>query len=244
LQVAREIKLDNAAPSVQFHYGTFDPTTSDSAPVPRVGTLALVDAVHLSFSLCIGATGSYVPYHSLIRTHATFMPDADWAINRSLPSLIPVPRLLAPVLTPSHFLTTRHQWFTCVRLSESHLTDFSPPFSTTLTTGTLDPRRLWRFEACSCKPTSRDLPSSLVKHQSRTSCDDFVRNTRPVGKIRAKRFRRPISQLRDSRERLNSSVANRVPWWKIVCQRASRRTQSDERNDGGFHPGPAILRAT
>jgi hypothetical protein len=23
------------------------------------------------------------------------------------------------------------------------------------------------------------LPSSLVRHQSRTSCDDFVRNTRP-----------------------------------------------------------------
>jgi hypothetical protein len=180
LQVAHEIKLNNVAPSVQFHYGTFDPTTSDSAPVLRLGTLALVDAVHLSFSLYIGATGSYVPYHSLIRTHATFMPDAGWAIDRSLPSLIPVPGLLAPVSTSSHFLTTRHQWFTCVRLSESHLTDFSPPFPTTLTTGTLDPRRLWRFEACSCKPTSRDLPSSLVKHQSRTSCDDFVRNTRRV----------------------------------------------------------------
>src|ERR1019366_6419053 len=183
LQVAREIKLNNAAPSVQFHYRTFDPTTSDSAPVPRIGTLALVDAVHLSFSLYIGATGSYVPYHSLIRTHATFMPDADWAINRSLPSLIPVPELLAPVSTSSHFLTARHQWFTFVRLSESHLTDFSPPFPTTLTTGTLDPRRLWRFEACSCKPTSRDLPSSLVKNQSRTSCDDFGRNTQPARRL-------------------------------------------------------------
>src|ERR1019366_9856795 len=107
--------------------------------------------------------------------------------NRQVaPQPDPGARALAPVLAPSHFLTTRHQWFTFVRLSESHLTDFSPPFPTTLTTGTLDPRRLWRFEACSSKPTSRDLPSSLVKHQSRTSCDDFVRNTRPACKIRVK----------------------------------------------------------
>ena len=143
MQVAHEIKLNNVAPSVQSHYGTFNPTTSDSAPVLRVGTLALVDAVHLSFSLHIAATGSYVPYQSLIRTHATFMPDAGWAINRSLPNLVPEPRLQTPVSAPSQHVTARHQWFTCVRLPESHLTDFSPPFPTTLTTGTLNPRRLW-----------------------------------------------------------------------------------------------------
>jgi hypothetical protein len=34
-------RLNNAAPSVQSHYRTFNPTTGCSAPVPRIGTLAL-----------------------------------------------------------------------------------------------------------------------------------------------------------------------------------------------------------
>ena len=34
-------RLSNAAPSVQSHYRTFNPTTSHSAPVPRIGTLVL-----------------------------------------------------------------------------------------------------------------------------------------------------------------------------------------------------------
>ena len=41
-RVANIIKPDNAAPSVQFHYRTFFPTTGCSAPVSRIGTLALV----------------------------------------------------------------------------------------------------------------------------------------------------------------------------------------------------------
>ena len=55
---------------------TFIPTTSDSAPVSRIGTLALAEAVRLSFSLYIGTTGSCVPYQSLDQGHAAFMPDA------------------------------------------------------------------------------------------------------------------------------------------------------------------------
>ena len=70
LQVVREAKLNDDAPSVQSHYGTFNPTTSVSAPVPRISTLALADAVRLSFSLHIGTTGSYVPYQSLDQDHA------------------------------------------------------------------------------------------------------------------------------------------------------------------------------
>src|SRR6516164_1680177 len=34
-------QLNNAVPSVQSHYRTFHPTTNCSAPVPRIGTLAL-----------------------------------------------------------------------------------------------------------------------------------------------------------------------------------------------------------
>ena len=36
-------RLNNAIPSVQFHYKTFHPTTDRSAPVLRIGTLVLVD---------------------------------------------------------------------------------------------------------------------------------------------------------------------------------------------------------
>jgi hypothetical protein len=41
LPVGPETRLSNAAPSVQSHYRTFNPTTGHSAPVPRIGTLVL-----------------------------------------------------------------------------------------------------------------------------------------------------------------------------------------------------------
>jgi len=49
---------------------------SDSAPVPRIGTLTLAEIIGLSFSLGIGTTGSYVPHPRLNQDHAAFMPDA------------------------------------------------------------------------------------------------------------------------------------------------------------------------
>ena len=67
-------ELNNAAPSLQLHYRTFITTTSCPAPVPRIGTLVLMGATHLDFSLRIGATGSHVPYKSPVpesrRLHA------------------------------------------------------------------------------------------------------------------------------------------------------------------------------
>ncbi len=57
-RVAHETKPDDAAPSVRSRYRTFIPTTSGSAPVSRIGTLALAESIRLSFSLCIGTTGS------------------------------------------------------------------------------------------------------------------------------------------------------------------------------------------
>ena len=87
LRVARSIKPDDDAPSVQPHYRTFTPTTSVSAPVPRIGTLILAESFRLDFSLRIGTTGSQVPYRSLNQSHATFMPDADWAVSRHRPNL-------------------------------------------------------------------------------------------------------------------------------------------------------------
>ena len=70
LPVGPGLRLNNAAPSVQSHYRTFSPTTDHSVPVSRIGTLALTDACRLDVSLCIGTTGSHVPYKSLIRLRA------------------------------------------------------------------------------------------------------------------------------------------------------------------------------
>jgi len=75
------------APSVQFHYRTFIPTTDVSVPVLRNGTLALTKAIRLSFSLSIGTTGSQVPYQSMNQSHAASMPDAGLAVSRLRQSL-------------------------------------------------------------------------------------------------------------------------------------------------------------
>ena len=66
--------------------------------MPRIGTRALAGAAHLRVSLCIGATGSYVPYPSLNQDHAAFMPDASGAVDRS-PSPYFVDRVSIPVST-------------------------------------------------------------------------------------------------------------------------------------------------
>jgi len=86
LRVAFITSLDNGAPSIQPHYRAFVSSTGASAPVPRIGTLALAKAFCLSVSLCIGTTGSYVPHRSQNRDHATLMPDAGWTVNRFLPT--------------------------------------------------------------------------------------------------------------------------------------------------------------
>ena len=82
-------RLNNAAPSVQSHYRTFILTTSCSASVLRIGTPALADLAACDLSLGIGTTGSHVPYKSLARLRATYMPDAAWAAFRSAPEPIP-----------------------------------------------------------------------------------------------------------------------------------------------------------
>jgi hypothetical protein len=134
----------------------------------------------LSFSLCIGTTGSYVPHQSLNQGHAAFMPDAGWAVCKLPPTLSRV-RNPFPVSTSARYLSTRHQRFTCVRLLDSHLTKCCSAFSSTLTTRTLNPRSLRRFEVCSCKPTSRGPPSSSMKHRFRSNCNGCVRSARQRG---------------------------------------------------------------
>ena len=171
------------APSVQFHYRTFVPTTSVSAPVPRIGTLALAGASDLSFSLLIGTTGSHVPHQSQIHVHAASMPDADRALNRLRLDLIPQPphcRGFDVVLG----LSTRHRRFTFVRLHWiAPDAVIAAPFPATLTTKALYPSSLQWFEISSCKPTSEGPPPSSVKHRRWCalppfcSTGSFVRDT-------------------------------------------------------------------
>ena len=53
--VGPQLRLNNAAPSVQLHYRAFVPTTGHSAPVLRIDTLVLAVLAACDFSLCIGA---------------------------------------------------------------------------------------------------------------------------------------------------------------------------------------------
>ena len=76
---------------------------------------------HLDVSLGSGTTGSHVPYKSLIRLRAAYMPDVARAVFRTAPELIP------EAGRPSGFditfgISTRHQRFAFARLSGSYLT--------------------------------------------------------------------------------------------------------------------------
>ncbi len=163
--VGPRIKPNDTAPSLQLHYRAFITTTGGSVPVPRIGTLTLGGTTPLGFSLGIETTGSHVPCKSLDQGHATFMPDAIWTVSRSPSRLIPG-HPIVPGFDIIHFLSTRHQWFTRVRLLGPHLTRVSLPFPSTLTTRALYPRSLRRFETCSCKPVPRGPPSSLAQHRT------------------------------------------------------------------------------
>ena len=93
------------------------------------------------------------------------MPDAIWTVSRPPSRLIPG-HPIVPGFDIIHSLSTRHQWFTRVRLLGPHLTRVSLPFPSTLTTRALYPRSLRRFGTCSCKPAPRGLPSSLAQRRT------------------------------------------------------------------------------
>jgi len=101
---------------------------SDSAPVLRLGTQALAGAARLRVSLCIGATGSYVPHPCLNQAHAAFMPNASGAVHRSLSTSF-AGQSLDPGFDVTFVLSTHPQRFTCVRLLDSYLTESCSAFS-------------------------------------------------------------------------------------------------------------------
>src|SRR3954462_718331 len=116
------VALPLDAPSLQPHYKAFLTTTSDSAPVLRLGTLA--GAACLTGSLHIGATGSHVPYGSQDHSHATSMPDAGIIGH---PPTLSQERDPLLVSTSPENVSTRHQGFAHARLRDPHLAGiFSP----------------------------------------------------------------------------------------------------------------------
>ena len=105
---------------------------------------------------------SHVPHKSLNQVHAIFMPDAAQAVNR-FPLNLSWRPASTPVLTPS--LIFRHLINGSLSLISLIPTWHSPchAFSSTLTTKAFDLSSLRWFEACSCKPAPRGLPSSSVQ---------------------------------------------------------------------------------
>jgi hypothetical protein len=100
----------------------------------------------LSFSLSIGATGSHVPYASLIQIHAAFEPDATRAGLQDSARIYPEVTTI-PGFDINYTLSAVHRRFAFARLSGSHLTESSSDFSAALTTIALNNRSLQRFES-------------------------------------------------------------------------------------------------
>ena len=114
-------RLDTTAPSVQRRYSAFVPTTSHSAPVPRIGTLGLAGVSCSAVSLSIRATGSPVPRESLIQVHAAFEPDAARAgLQDSARTLLGA--TTSPGFDVNDTLSAVHRRFAFARLLGPHLT--------------------------------------------------------------------------------------------------------------------------
>jgi len=157
-------------------------TTSRSAPVSRIGTLCLARSTCSTFSLRIATTGSHVPHKSPMHGHAALIPDAAWPRSRFITKLIPA-SCHATGFDIIQSLSIRHQRFAYARLHASHLTEFSPPFPSTLTTEALNPSSLWWFETCYLQPIPRDLPSSLVQPETTSFGGFSFRDTLTSKKI-------------------------------------------------------------
>ena len=86
---------------------------------------------HLDFSLGIGATGSHVPYKSLVRARAVFTPDAARS-GPGHPSSLSRENGKPPVSTSSNPLSTLQRRFACARLPAPCLPGTGPDISATL----------------------------------------------------------------------------------------------------------------
>jgi hypothetical protein len=125
--------LNTTAPSVQHHYSAFFPTTSCSVPVLCIGTQSLAGITPSARSLHIRATGSHIPYESLIQIHAAFEPDAARA-GLQVSALACPGAITGPGFDINCTLSAVHRRFAFARLSGPYLTGSCPVFSAMLTT--------------------------------------------------------------------------------------------------------------
>src|SRR5215475_15670523 len=87
LPVALWPEQNNATPSLQPHYRTVITTTGCSAPVPRIGTLALAVGAACSLSLhAVGVTERRFSRSIQKPGRAAYTPDAARAVSGHPPS--------------------------------------------------------------------------------------------------------------------------------------------------------------
>ena len=169
------------APSLRPHYRALTATTGRSAPVPRIGTLALA-----VFAACGSPSRGQLPRPSLsgrqvLLFHASACDELTPPIHRappgphtgSSPTEGPPRRAFVPGPPTDPSFDAIVVSFRCVS-SGSHMFVFSshtrPAHSETspaaLTTPALDRRSLRWFGISACTATPEDLPPSLAQHGS------------------------------------------------------------------------------
>ena len=160
--VGRKMQPLDPAPLLQPHYR---PSSLVQAGPPQrpASVLSPHGFRHLSFSLSIRALVPVVPHKSLDRVHAPYTPAAARPVAKHPAHLSRKPHSL-PVLTAlsnidassKGLLSLVSPNLTCPRIRPRTLTP-------TLTTTAFDRSSLEWFEACSWKPASKGLPSSLTQ---------------------------------------------------------------------------------
>ena len=101
--------------------------------MPRLSTQSLTGISRSARSLRIGATGSHVPYESLIQIRAAFEPDAARA-GLQVSALAYPGATTASGFDIDYTLSAVHRRFAFARLSGPYLTESCSAVSATLTT--------------------------------------------------------------------------------------------------------------
>ena len=180
-RVGLQTTVNCPAPSLRPHYRALTATTGRSAPVPRIGTLALA-----VFAACGSPSRGQKPWPSLsgrqvLLFHASACDELTPPIHRappgphtgSSPTEGPPWRAFVPRPPTDPSFDAIVVSFRCVS-SGSHMFVFSshtrPAHSETstaaLTTPALDRRSLRWFGISACTATPEDLPPSLAQHGS------------------------------------------------------------------------------
>jgi hypothetical protein len=131
-------------------------------PPCLASVLSSLWVLHLDFSLNIKTTGSHVPHKSLEQNHAAFMPSTTQAVSRFPLDLSRSTARSSVLMLTLQFRHLISGSLTLVFLIHT-CRDLCLDFSSTLTTMALYQCSLRWFEACSCKPAPKGLPSSFVQ---------------------------------------------------------------------------------